>query len=47
MSTEILSKLEIAAKSPFMIEHKNQPLHESVREAIENYFFQLKFCEIF
>ena|SRR5690348_10663257 len=41
MSTEILNK-EIATKSPFMIAHKNQPLHESVRQAIENYFQQLK-----
>ncbi len=42
MSTDILSKQEIATKSPFMIAHKNQPLHESVRQAIENYFLQLK-----
>ncbi len=42
MSTDILSKQEIAPKSPFMIAHKNQPLHESVRQAIENYFLQLK-----
>jgi len=42
MSTDILNKQEIVAKSPFMIAHKNQPLHESVRQAIENYFSQLK-----
>ena len=42
MSTDILSKQEITTKSPFMIAHKNQPLHESVRQAIENYFLQLK-----
>lgn len=42
MSTESLTKLETAANSPFMITHKNQPLHESVRQAIENYFQQLK-----
>jgi Fis family transcriptional regulator len=42
MSTDILNKQEIATKSPFMIAHKNQPLHESVRQAIENYFLQLK-----
>lgn len=41
MSTEILNKQE-ALKSAFMIAHKNQPLHESVRQAIENYFLQLK-----
>jgi Fis family transcriptional regulator, factor for inversion stimulation protein len=42
MSTETLTKLEAATKSPFMIAHKNQPLHESVRQALENYFTQLK-----
>ena len=42
MSTDILNKQEITPKSPFMIAHKNQPLHESVRQAIENYFLQLK-----
>lgn len=42
MSTDILNKQEFAPKSPFMIAHKNQPLHESVRQAIENYFLQLK-----
>ncbi len=42
MSTDILNKQEIAPKSSFMIAHKNQPLHESVRQAIENYFLQLK-----
>jgi Fis family transcriptional regulator len=42
MSTEIMNKQEVATKSSFMIAHKNQPLHESVRQAIENYFLQLK-----
>jgi Fis family transcriptional regulator len=43
MTTEILNKPEVtSAKSSFMIAHKNQPLHESVRQAIENYFLQLK-----
>lgn len=42
MSTEALTKLETAIKSPFMVAHKNQPLHESVRQALENYFLQLK-----
>jgi len=41
MSTDILNKQEVA-KSSFMIAHKNQPLHESVRQSLENYFLQLK-----
>lgn len=28
--------------SPFTVAHKNQPLHDSVRQALENYFTQLK-----
>lgn len=27
--------------SPFIVAHKNQPLHDSVRQALENYFQQL------
>ncbi len=27
---------------PFSVTHKNQPLHDSVRQALENYFTQLK-----
>ena len=43
MSTETINKPEVVSnKSSFMIAHKNQPLHESVRQAIENYFLQLK-----
>ncbi|EKD73040.1 MAG: hypothetical protein ACD_45C00476G0004 [uncultured bacterium] len=30
------------AASPFTVAHKNQPLHDSVRQALENYFTQLK-----
>src|SRR3984885_9248885 len=28
--------------SPFIVAHKNQPLHDSVRQALESYFVQLK-----
>jgi Fis family transcriptional regulator len=39
-STETTS----AAKtlSAFIVAHKNQPLHDSVRQALESYFMQLK-----
>ncbi len=30
------------AASPFTVAHKNQPLHDSVRQALESYFTQLK-----
>lgn len=40
MSTETLNKE--STKLPFVIANKNQPLHESVRQALENYFQQLK-----
>lgn len=30
------------AASPFTVAHKNQPLHDSVRQALESYFAQLK-----
>src|SRR5687767_15074062 len=31
-----------AANSAFIVAHKNQPLHDSVRQALESYFTQLK-----
>lgn len=31
-----------ATLSPFVVAHKNQPLHDSVRQALESYFAQLK-----
>lgn len=31
-----------ADPTTFMVAHKNQPLHDSVRQALENYFVQLK-----
>lgn len=31
-----------SANSPFIVAHKNQPLHDSVRQALESYFTQLK-----
>lgn len=30
------------AQSAFIVAHKNQPLHDSVRQALESYFTQLK-----
>jgi Fis family transcriptional regulator len=30
------------ANNAFTVTHKNQPLHDSVRQALENYFLQLK-----
>lgn len=30
------------AQSAFIVAHKNQPLHDSVRQALESYFAQLK-----
>lgn len=30
------------ASSAFIVAHKNQPLHDSVRQALDNYFQQLK-----
>jgi len=30
------------ASSDFTVAHKNQPLHDSVRQALESYFTQLK-----
>jgi Fis family transcriptional regulator len=31
-----------AGNSAFIVAHKNQPLHDSVRQALESYFAQLK-----
>lgn len=44
MATNMLENTETAqmASSPFTVAHKNQPLHDSVRQALENYFTQLK-----
>jgi Fis family transcriptional regulator len=33
---------KLKAVSPFNVAHKNQPLHDSVRQALESYFTQLK-----
>jgi Fis family transcriptional regulator len=41
----ILNPTEIKqqkAPSSFAVAHKNQPLHDSVRQALESYFTQLK-----
>lgn len=40
-TTETTEALQKAATS-FTVTHKNQPLHDSVRQALENYFLQLK-----
>ena len=37
-TTEALNK----AATNFTVAHKNQPLHDSVRQALESYFAQLK-----
>jgi Fis family transcriptional regulator, factor for inversion stimulation protein len=37
-TTETTTKVQ----SPFIVAHKNQPLHDSVRQALESYFLQLK-----
>lgn len=36
------TETKLKAASPFTVAHKNQPLHDSVRQALENYFNQLK-----
>jgi len=43
-STTPIDTTETATKSqsPFIVAHKNQPLHDSVRQALESYFLQLK-----
>lgn len=38
MATSIVEKIQ----SSFVVAQKNQPLHDSVRQALENYFSQLK-----
>jgi len=37
-TNDILQK----ANTAFTVAHKNQPMHDSVRQALENYFIQLK-----
>lgn len=32
----------VKSLSAFIVAHKNQPLHDSVRQALESYFMQLK-----
>lgn len=41
-TTDITNDAKLKATSPFAVAHKNQPLHDSVRQALENYFTQLK-----
>jgi Fis family transcriptional regulator len=33
---------EASQATAFTVTHKNQPLHDSVRQALENYFVQIK-----
>jgi Fis family transcriptional regulator len=44
MATNILDKSKTAeeASVSFVLTQKNQPLHDSVRQALENYFSQLE-----
>lgn len=37
-ATEVLQNIS----SSFTVTHKNQPMHDSVRQALETYFIQLK-----
>jgi Fis family transcriptional regulator len=43
-TTNTLENTEAGQKgsTPFIVAHKNQPLHDSVRQALESYFSQLK-----
>lgn len=43
-NTNTVETTETAQKnnSSFTVAHKNQPLHDSVRQALESYFVQLK-----
>lgn len=43
-TTNTLETTETGQKgaTPFIVAHKNQPLHDSVRQALESYFAQLK-----
>jgi len=42
MATENNLETMDKASSAFAVTHKNQPLHDSVRQALESYFSQLK-----
>lgn len=41
-NVESTDSAKTKAVSPFNVAHKNQPLHDSVRQALESYFTQLK-----
>ncbi len=41
-TTQDSTETNLKAVSPFTVAHKNQPLHDSVRQALESYFIQLK-----
>src|SRR3990167_671940 len=40
--TQDSTETSVKVTSPFNVAHKNQPLHDSVRQALEGYFVQLK-----
>jgi Fis family transcriptional regulator len=41
-TSEATEMLQPKAATAFNVAHKNQPLHDSVRQALESYFQQLK-----
>lgn len=41
MTTNILEKTETSTETAFELTQKSQPLHDSVRQALENYLGQL------
>jgi Fis family transcriptional regulator len=41
-TSEATEMLQQKAATAFNVAHKNQPLHDSVRQALESYFQQLK-----
>lgn len=42
MATNTMQETNEQNSSSFNVTHKNQPLHDSVRQALESYFTQLK-----
>src|SRR5580692_10646031 len=42
MNNDEIKTTTQTSNSAFTVAHKNQPLHDSVRQALENYFQQLK-----
>ena len=42
IETSTETTAQTTTQSAFIVAHKNQPLHDSVRQALESYFSQLK-----